>query len=140
MGESAAADRQARPIGFVTRSWRADPHQLAAMRAELRRWLAPFELTTDAVHDVVLAVHEAVSNVIVHAYSPATLRDTVDITLRTEGESLRIEVVDHGRWRTTSLEPPECGHGITIMNWLMEAVLIHHDPRGTRVVLRYPLG
>jgi anti-sigma regulatory factor (Ser/Thr protein kinase) len=140
MSDSAAVDRQARPIGFVTRSWRADPRRLREIRAELRRWLAPFELTTDAVHDVVLAVNEAVSNVIVHAYSPATIRDTVDITLRVEGESLRIEVVDHGRWRTPSLEPTERGRGITLMNRLMAAVLIHDGPRGTRVVLHYPLG
>ncbi len=89
---------------------------------------------------MVLAVNEAVSNVIDHAYSPVTADDTFDITLRTEAGVLRIEVVDYGRWQTPSLETTGRGHGITIMNRLMDPVFIHDDPRGTRVLLHYPLS
>ena len=85
--------------------------------------------TTDAVHDVVLAVNEAVSNAVVHAYSPATAFDTVDVTLRAAGDTLRIEVVDHGRWRRPSLESTRGGLGIPMMNRLMDVVFIHYDPR-----------
>ena len=140
MSDTMAIDRPARAIGLVSQIWWADRTQLASIRAELRRWVAPLELTADAVHDVVLAVNEAVSNTIVHAYPTATADDTVQITLRATADSLQIEVADHGRWRTPSAGPDGCGRGIAMMNRLMAAVFIHYDSRGTRVVLHHPLS
>ena len=139
MSETMAIDRPTRTIGLVAQIWRADRNQLASIRAELRRWVAPLELTTDAVHDVVLAVNEAVTNAIEHAYPTATDTATVSITLRTTADTLQIEVADHGRWRTPSPGTDGCGRGIAMMNRLMAAVFIHYGPRGTRVVLHHPL-
>lgn len=141
MSESeAATDQVVGPTWFMSRSWRAEPTQLTTIRADLRRWLASVGLGTDAVDDVVLAVNEAVSNVIDHAYRPATGPGTVNITLQPEADSLRIDVVDHGRWRTPSVGPTGRGRGIAMMNRLVDAVLIHYDRQGTHVVLYYPLG
>ena len=133
-------ERSAEPVWSVSRSWRADATQLRAIRADLRRWLAPVGLCDDAVDDVVLAVSEAASNVVDHAYDPVLEHGTVDISMQAEGGSLRIDVVDHGRWRTPSVGPTGRGRGIAMMNRLVDAVLIHYDPQGTRVVLYYPLG
>lgn len=138
MSETAAIDRPAHTIGLVSQIWWADRTQLTLIRAELRRWVAPLELTTDAVHDLVLAVNEAVSNAIVHAYPTGTADDTVQITLPTTADSLQMEVADHGRWRTPA--PDGCGRGIALMNRLMAAVFIHYDSRGTQVVLHHPLS
>ena len=139
MSESAAVDRTAGSIGLVTRSWRADATQLRGIRAQVRCWLAPFGLTGDDVHDVVLAADEAVSNVVVHAYSPGTVGGTVEVALRCESDTLVIEVSDYGRWRRPSFDSTRHRRGIAVMNRLMGAVLIRYDLRGTCVVLRYPL-
>jgi serine/threonine-protein kinase RsbW len=139
MAEPAAAIGWAERSEFVHRSWPAHPRQLTALRAEVRRWLAPLALLGDAEIDLVLAVNEAASNCVEHAYTPATADDTVELTFWTEARSVCVEIVDHGAWRTPSGQPTGRGRGIEIMQRLIPVVLIHHDRRGTRVLLSHPL-
>jgi len=124
---------------FVHRSWRADARQLAGMRGEVRRWLTPLALSEDAEDGLLLAVSEAASNSVEHAYTPPTDDDTVELTFWTEPRAVCLEVVDHGRWRPPSDDPTERGRGIVMMQRLVAFVLIHHDGRGTRVHFRHPL-
>ena len=121
------------------RTWPAHPRQLTAVRAEVRRWLAPLALLGDAEIDLVLAVNEAASNCVEHAYTPATADDTVELTFWTEARSVCVAIVDHGSWRAPSGRPTGRGRGIEIMQRLIPVVLIHHDRRGTRVLLSHPL-
>jgi serine/threonine-protein kinase RsbW len=123
----------------VHRTWPARPRHLAPIRAEVRRWLAPLALLGDAEIDLVLAVNEAASNCVEHAYTPATADDTVELTFWTEARSVCVEIVDHGAWRTPSGQPTGRGRGIEIMRRLIPVVLIHYDRRGTRVLLSRPL-
>jgi anti-sigma regulatory factor (Ser/Thr protein kinase) len=90
------------------------------------------------VQDIVLAANEATSNVAEHAYAPATAVDTVEVTFWVEAQAVCVEVLDHGRWRSPAPLPGARGHGIKIMNSLIQTVLIHYDARGTRVLLRHP--
>jgi len=69
---------------FNCQIWPADGRWLAAIRAELRGWLAAFALSDELEDDVVLAVNEAASNCVEHAYAPETLDGTVELTLWTE--------------------------------------------------------
>lgn len=128
------------PVGhveFVHRTWPADPEQLSVIRHELARWLGPMALGDDVIADVVLAVDEAVANVVRHAYRAD--QGPVELTLWTEGDTLCIEVVDHGRWQPLAEEPTTGGRGIPLMTTLSESVLIHYDKRGSRVLLRHKL-
>jgi serine/threonine-protein kinase RsbW len=122
-------------VEFVHRSWPAHPRELAAIRAETRRWLAPFNLADDTEQAFVIAVNEATTNAVEHAYAPATSDDVVEMTFWTEDQTVCIEVVDHGSWQPPDAIPSWC-HGFAIMSQLMQTVLIHHDMRGTRVLLR----
>ena len=61
-------------LEFVHRTWPARPGQLAPLRAEVRRWLAPLGLPERAEDDLVLAVSEAASNCVEHAYRLADRR------------------------------------------------------------------
>jgi serine/threonine-protein kinase RsbW len=140
MGKPAAAIRRVEPAEFVHRIWPADGRQLAPIRAEVHRWLSPLALAGDAEDDMVLAVSEAASNSVEHAYHPVTAEDTVDVTFWTEPHALYVEVVDHGVWQTPSEPPTGRGRGIEIMQQLVAFVLIRHDSRGTRVLLRHPLS
>src|SRR4051812_15156019 len=87
---------------FARRTWPANARQLAAIRSALRAWLTPLVLAVDVEDDVVLAVNEAASNGIEHAYAPGTRDGTVELTFWTEHRSVCIEVVDHGTWQTPS--------------------------------------
>ena len=139
MAEPAAVVSWAERSEFVHRSWPARPRHLAALRAEVRRWLAPLALPGDAEIDLLLAVNEAASNSVEHAYTPATADDTVELTFWTEPRSVCVEIVDHGTWRTPCGQPTGRGRGIEIMQRLIPVILIHYDRRGTRVLLSHPL-
>lgn len=125
---------------FVHRSWPARASELPAIRRELVRWLEPLGLSEDEIADLVLAVDEAVENVLEHAYRPDQ-SGQVELTLWTESDALSIEVVDHGRWRPPNggSGPPRGGLGIRLMQTMAEAVLIRFDERGSRVLLRHRL-
>jgi anti-sigma regulatory factor (Ser/Thr protein kinase) len=128
-------------VEFVHRSWPADPAQLSVIRHELARWLAPLQLTDDETADVVLAVDEAAANAVRRAYGPGT-SGVVELTLWTEPGTLCVEVVDHGSWRSPAApagagEARDHGRGIPLMNTMADAVLIHYDARGSRVLLRH---
>jgi serine/threonine-protein kinase RsbW len=128
-------------VEFVHRSWPADPAQLSVIRRELSSWLAPLALSDDETADVVLAVDEAAANAVRHAYGPGT-SGVVELTLWTEPGTLCVEVVDHGNWRPPATPTPrgeggDSGRGMTLMSSMADAVLIHYDARGSRVLLRH---
>jgi serine/threonine-protein kinase RsbW len=128
-------------VEFVHRSWPADPAQLAVIRRELSSWLAPLALSDEETADVVLAVDEAAANAVRHAYGPDT-SGVVELTLWTEPGTLCVEVVDHGSWRppvapVPAVEGADSGRGISLMSSMADAVLIHYDARGSRVLLRH---
>ena len=79
MGDPAVIDRRS-SAQFVHRTWPARPRQWAPLRAEVRRWLAPLDLTGQAEDDLVPAVSEAVSNCVEHAYSRPTAENIVELT------------------------------------------------------------
>ena len=124
---------------FAHQIWPARAGALALIRREVRRWLGPLEVTPDAEADLVLAVNEAASNAIDHAYPMPTERAVVEVFFWTESGALLIEVVDHGQWRHPGLHATGRGRGIEMMQRLVDAVLIPHDTRGTRVLLRHLL-
>ena len=137
----AARTSRAPPVAFVHEAWVADAGQLALIRGAVRRWLAPLGLAEDATSDLVLAVDEATSNAIEHAYRPSTTNDVVELTLWTDDNAICIEIIDHGHWR-----PPASpkltdgrGRGIALMHQLIDTVIISFDRRGTKVFLRHRL-
>ena len=89
-GGRRCGDRARPPI------WPSESRWLGAIRAEL------LALTEDDLDDVVLAVNEAASNSIEHAYAPGTLDGTVEVTFWTEHRGFSIQILDHGPWREPS--------------------------------------
>lgn len=131
-------DTAANRIEFGHHVWPANPAQLAPIRAEVRRWLAALVLSDDTEGDVVLAVSEAASNAVEHAYRSVTTDDMVELTFWVESRTFSIEVVDHGVWQHPVDSRNGRGRGIELMNKLVQFVMIHYDIRGTRVLLRHP--
>lgn len=147
-GETAVSDpttasrsraRQGAVPEFVRQAWPADPRHLVGLRAEVRGWLTPFALDGDTEDDLVLAVGEAASNSVEHAYAPPAVAGIVALTFWIEDHAICIEVVDHGVWRPPVEQSNGRGLGIPMMQRLTAFVLIRHDSRGTRVLLRHPL-
>ena len=121
------------------RVWPAEAGQLAAIRAEVHGRLAALGLPGDTEQDLVLAVNEAVTNAVEHAYRPVAGGGDVELGFWLADAHLHIAVVDHGTWREPPVGPRERGFGLGLMDRLVADVALHHDAHGTRVVLRHPL-
>jgi anti-sigma regulatory factor (Ser/Thr protein kinase) len=104
----------------------AEPARLRSVRREFRDWLAGHGVDHDDAESLLLAVGEAIANVIVHAYDGRAGELRVDATLD-EGR-LHVRVEDDGQWR-----PPrdDEGRGLQIIRGLCEQVEIVSGAGGT---------
>jgi serine/threonine-protein kinase RsbW len=123
--------------------WRAEPHELLAMRTTLRGWLTELGINGDAEHTLVTAANEAATNAVEHAYQPPPTSvdgQTFDVALEVQSGWLCLEISDRGMWRVPSVVAEGRGLGIPLMHQLVGSVTIDKDDRGTRVVLRHRLA
>jgi PAS domain S-box-containing protein len=113
----------------------AVPRALSRVRYELRTWLVAQELPETLRDDMLLAVGEACSNAIEHAYRGAS-RDTVVVEgLRTDDE-LVFTVRDYGAWRPL-VPNPSRNRGLRLINEVTDDVKIATAREGgTRIEMR----
>jgi anti-sigma regulatory factor (Ser/Thr protein kinase) len=87
--------------------------------------------------DVELAVAEAVTNAVVHAFEG---RDNGAITVRAEIEGpnqLLVQVADNGSGINTPARSPQAGYGLPIIGAVTDSFEIHTGDWGTRLELRF---
>jgi anti-sigma regulatory factor (Ser/Thr protein kinase) len=138
-GEGMTLEKPMDNAAFAHRVWPAQAGALTLIRGDIRRWLGPLEVMPEVEDDLVLAVNEAASNVIDHAYRTPGDSAVIEVFFWTEPGAVLLEVVDHGQWRPPGPHSTGLGRGIEIMQRLVEGVLIRYDARGTRVLLRHSL-
>lgn len=121
-----------RDAGFEVRP-AAVPTAASLVRDRLGRWLAALGWPEPDADDVVLAVHEAVTNSIEHGYAGREPGDVV-VTghVVDRGTRVHLTVRDHGRWRTPS-DPGYRGRGLHVMRGCMACVEVHGGTDGTVV-------
>jgi anti-sigma regulatory factor (Ser/Thr protein kinase) len=121
--------------GYYRIRFAADPVQLIFFRAGLNAWLRGLRWPEPERIDAVLAISEACTNSVQHAY-PAGEPGHVDVTGRlVVGETARrivVSVRDEGRWRT---QAGGGGYGLTTVRECMAEVRIRHDAEGTVVTM-----
>jgi anti-sigma regulatory factor (Ser/Thr protein kinase) len=137
-GGSGDANAPAGQEALLTRRCLAEPGNLRAMRVGVDEWLAGLVWPEDAREDVVLAVNEACTNAVDHAY-PAECTGEVAIfgRLRANGQLRQVLLLvrDWGRWRRPPADPGYRGHGLTVMRECMDKINIHRDLNGTAVAM-----
>jgi anti-sigma regulatory factor (Ser/Thr protein kinase)/GAF domain-containing protein len=109
-----------------------DPRVLADTRRVLRRWLRARGADAQETLEITLAVSEACTNAIEHAYSPAP--SEFDVQGHTVNGEVEITVSDHGRWR--SPRGTNRGRGLKIIETAMDEVSVDATPHGTAIVMR----
>ncbi|MGW1958038.1 ATP-binding protein [Streptomyces sp. NPDC001920] len=110
------------------------PGAVSGVRRRIRAVLADWNLAADFADDVLLVVSELLTNAIVHALPPATLRlsrGPLDL-----GRAVRVEVTDMGPAASTALctpDPDEHGRGLDIVTALAARCGVHvHSGRTSR--------
>ncbi|MBK1785272.1 ATP-binding SpoIIE family protein phosphatase [Prauserella cavernicola] len=114
----------------------AVPEVLADVRAALRRWLPTTGATAEETADLLVAVGEACSNVIEHAYGP--LGGKINLRFEAEEPEVVVTVADTGRWRQA--RGAHRGRGTALMRQLSDNVTFEHTAGGTLVRIRKTLS
>lgn len=105
---------------------------LRDIRAAAKRWLATVGASPEDVMDVVLAVGEATSNVVEHAYGPGG--GLVHVRLELQQQDVLVTVRDSGRWR--SPRGDNRGRGTHIIEAVTDELTVDRRSDGTEVVIR----
>jgi len=124
-----------RPHGLHL-SFPADAARLAAVRAELRRWLEGFNLGPALTQRVLTAAGEACGNAVEHGRGDHPGR-LVRLTASVTGEELQVTVADSSRWQFPHQGGGQGhGRGLALIRALIHRVAVEHGPTGTTVDMR----
>ncbi|MFF3510754.1 ATP-binding protein [Streptomyces sp. NPDC002573] len=115
------------------------PRAVSAVRRRVGAVLATLGLPADAADNVLLVVSELLTNALVHALPPATLRLT---SVLVEGRGVvRVEVTDNGPAAPgRPVDPDEHGRGLGIVTMLSARCGVQMHPGGTCRWAEVPAG
>jgi serine/threonine-protein kinase RsbW len=115
----------------------ARPENVAVVRHAIGAVAEAIELPHAVTEQVRLAVTEACTNVVRHAY-PAGARGTIDIIVRPSASTLEVLVADEGRGLGPSPDTSGPGLGLRLIAAMTDSLEIERAPRrGCRVVMSF---
>lgn len=113
----------------------AVPSNLAVSRGRLREWLAEAGVDPQSCADVLIAVGEATANATEHSVLGAGHEVQFTVNAALSGNSLQLTVSDDGAWKPANLSQGHRGHGMHLMNVLVDSVEVTATPGGTTVAM-----
>jgi serine/threonine-protein kinase RsbW len=124
---------------MATASWnaRALPEEVRPLRNAVAHFLAAHGIEGEVLADVRLAVSEAVSNAVTHAYAggdPGPISVEVAIT----EADVHVAIRDEGGGLRPRPDSPGAGLGLPVMGRLATEIAVAARPQGgTEVLLRF---
>src|SRR3990170_3820236 len=113
----------------------ARPENVAVIRHVLGALAEALALPPALTDDVRLAVTEACTNVVRHAYEED---GTIDVVVRPRGDTLEVVVADEGRGLGPSPDTTGPGLGLPLIAALADDLEIERGPSaGSRLVMRF---
>ncbi len=116
----------------------ADAAQLAGVRAAARRWLTTVPVSEAQAAEIVLAVNEATSNAVAHAYRGVDEPRAVSVDASVRDAELTLVVSDQGVWRR-GRPRSDGGRGLDVIETLAHGLELKRASSGTEVRLRWLL-
>lgn len=108
----------------------AVPAAVPALRGAITDFLADAGIGEPLLTSVRLAVSEAVSNAVIHAYVETPQPGAVTVDARLEGDSLLVEVSDDGSGMMPRLNSPGLGVGLPLIADTADTLEIGSSPAG----------
>jgi anti-sigma regulatory factor (Ser/Thr protein kinase) len=117
-----------------------DPRTPALARRLLRQWLDSGNWPANASDDLVLAVNEAITNAVEHAFPPDHRGGGIDLDAQAVTGADRagrvvVTVIDDGRWRPPPTDAGFRGRGLDMIRALVESLAVSPSASGTRVTM-----
>ena len=127
-------DRHERAVGL---SLPARPENVAVVRRVLSAFARSLHLDQRLVDDMRLAVTEACTNVVRHAY-PGDEVGTIDVTVTPTDDAVYVVVGDRGRGIGASTDARGPGLGLALIAAIVESLEIEQAPdAGSRVAMSF---
>jgi serine phosphatase RsbU (regulator of sigma subunit)/anti-sigma regulatory factor (Ser/Thr protein kinase)/ABC-type transporter Mla MlaB component len=143
-----AAQRLAEPVPTLRLDLPGDLDSVTAARRGLGQWFDQFDVGPADRDALLLAVTEAVTNAVEHAYRPQRRGPVrVDAALCDDGY-LACRITDHGEWKPPDPSLAHRGHGLMVAGHVVDDMTVSRVPRdagdppesgGTVVTLRHRL-
>jgi serine/threonine-protein kinase RsbW len=115
----------------------ARPENVAVIRHVLGAFAEALELPADLVADMRLAVTEACTNVVRHAYDDDE-PGAIDVVIRPNGDRLDLIVCDYGRGIGPSPDLEGPGLGLPLIAALADGVELEHGATcGSRLAMSF---
>jgi serine/threonine-protein kinase RsbW len=116
----------------------AHRESLSLLRHVVRGFRDAYEIGAATMDDIVLAISEAATNVVLHAYElrPGTMTIVADM----EDGRLHVLVRDHGVGIAPPSDTPQPGHGLALMDHVAATLEIVGGPAGTDVLMTFDLN
>jgi anti-sigma regulatory factor (Ser/Thr protein kinase) len=109
------------------------------VRHALRGLLAGLDASDDVIADIALAVTEACTNAVVHAYPDAA--GTISVVATHANGDLAVTVRDHGAGMSARVDTPGLGVGLPVIAAIAQSVEIGSPAGGgTEVRMHFALG
>jgi anti-sigma regulatory factor (Ser/Thr protein kinase) len=109
------------------------------VRHALRGLLSGLDVSDDVIADIALAVTEACTNAVVHAYRDSSA-GTVTVTASRVDDGLSVTVRDHGCGMQARVDTPGLGVGLPVIAAIAQSVEIGSpDGGGTEMRMRFAL-
>ena len=143
-----AAQRRDTPVAPLALERPAVRGSLVPMREAFTGWLDSFGPVEDDRQSLKMAVSEAVTNVIEHAYPPGRVGPVRLVAAVLPNGFLEVNVADRGRWQEPGTADDGRGHGLPVIGQLADEMEVRHPPqdaaepsgaRGTTVTVRHRL-
>ena len=127
-----------RQRGEVRLSLPATVESLRRVRHAVEGFAEALDAPADTIANIKIAVTEACSNVVVHAYPDHV--GVVEVEAKYESEQLVVWVRDFGRGITQPSDRPGLGIGLSLMSTVSDVFEAYPGfLRGTTVVMRFDL-
>jgi serine/threonine-protein kinase RsbW len=126
-------------VGEFKLSLPAKSENLGRVRRAVTDFAAALGLDNETISDLRLAVNEACSNVVRHAYNGQE-QGPMRVEARPVGDSLVVLVNDNGRGLSRVSSDPGAGLGLRVASAVSDSFEVHQKTAGTEVRLAFPLG
>jgi anti-sigma regulatory factor (Ser/Thr protein kinase) len=121
-------------------TFRADSRSVSLARHAVTGFARSHGVPGEMLQSIALAVSEACTNVVVHAYRESAHAGNISVGLELEARSLRVQVSDDGVGMGPRTDSPGLGLGLPIIASVADGFAVERRPRGgTELCMRFDL-
>jgi len=125
----------------LNRTWPAVPGAVAELRGAVAAYARALGIDGERLATIILAVSEAATNVVIHAYTGRDEPGAVHIRAERAGESLCVTVTDEGGGMVPRPDSPGLGLGLPLIAQLANDLRMERSVAGgTELSMCFALG